>query len=151
LNLYDEIRKFGFVNIAVIFAMFMKKLLASITLIIYFAVSCGVMISFHYCMDRFDSVNFYTVQAEECSKCGMHTSESNGCCKDDVKMVKIEDNHNSTSISFSLDKLSPPLIELSDFVALDFSSAVIEDSYSYHTPPLISLQDSYLQNCVFLI
>ncbi len=109
------------------------------------------MVNYHFCMDRYDSVKFYTVQTDECSKCGMHTSESNGCCRDDVKLVKLVDNYKSTSLSFSFEKLSPPVIEVSDFIAIDYSIFVTTDSYLYHSPPLICLQDIYLQNCVFLI
>lgn len=68
----------------------MKRLAAYILLLIYFTVSTGFVVSVHYCMNKVDSIKLGDDSSEECGKCGMHLQESNGCCKDDVKMVKMQ-------------------------------------------------------------
>ena len=68
----------------------MKKLAASILLLIYFTVTTGFVVSVHYCMNKLDSIQLGDNSSEECGKCGMHVEDSGGCCKDDVKLVKMQ-------------------------------------------------------------
>ncbi len=81
----------------------------------------------------------------------MHTTESNGCCHDEVKIIKIQDNYNASAFSFSTEKFFQSIIELSSFIAIDFNESLNADRFSLHTPPLLSEQEIYLQNSVFLI
>ena len=126
----------------------MKKLLASILLLVYFTVSTGFVVSIHYCMNKVDSVQLGDASSDECNKCGMHIESSGGCCKDDVKMVKMQADQSFVKIiapDFSL-ALTPPVFYESYFTAYTNSP---EERYPLaHGPPL-SKQDTYLQNCVF--
>ena len=70
----------------------MKKLLISGLLLCYLAFSCGVMVSFHYCMDKLASTEFFTSGDKQCGKCGMHMDDAHGCCRDEVQVVKIDDD-----------------------------------------------------------
>ncbi len=130
----------------------MKKLAVSILLICYLAVSSGVIINFHYCMNRLASTELFAFEDERCGKCGMHTDESNGCCRDEVKIVKIVDDQKLT-IAFSYAHLSLDAISQkpSDFIVTSFYNVPLTRHFLNHFPPLLSAQDTYLQNGVFRI
>jgi hypothetical protein len=126
----------------------MKKLFASILLLVYFTVSTGFVVSIHYCMNKVDSVQLGDSSSDECNKCGMHIEDSGGCCKDDVKMVKMQVDQSFAKITtpdFSL-QLAPPVFYESCLFA--YSNSPEEKYPLAHGPPL-SKQDTYLQNCVF--
>ena len=128
----------------------MKKGIAAILLVLYVAFSCGVVISYHYCMDEYDSLRLGTTRSDTCGKCGMHTSESNGCCSDEVKFFKIQDDQQTCSIGF---KFSTPDLDIA-ILPVWVNASAIEPTYQLflnnHSPPE-SKQDTYLQNCVFRI
>ena len=129
----------------------MKKLLTSITLICYLAVSCGVIVNFHYCMGRLDSVKFFAAESEYCSNCGMHTSKSHKCCGDETTIIKLQDDQQTAQ---AIQSLKPPVAEYSipsDFIVASFYNADISLYQSDHSPPLLTGQDTYLLNCVFRI
>jgi len=128
----------------------MKKGIASILLILYIAFSSGVVISFHYCMDSFDSLQLGSSEFEICGKCGMHTADSGGCCNDEVKIFKIQDDQQAATIGF---KFSTPDAIVPILPVWDEASPVNSTYLLFlnnHSPPL-SKQDTYLQNCVFRI
>jgi hypothetical protein len=128
----------------------MKKGIASILLLLYIAFSSGVVISFHYCMDDFDSLQLGNVKTDVCGKCGMHTDDSSGCCNDEVKVFKIQDDQQASAISF---KFSAPDAIIAALPVWDDPSPNKSNHQLFlnnHSPPL-SKQDTYLQNCVFRI
>ena len=129
----------------------MKKVLASITVFFYFIVSCGVVINLHYCMGDFQSFQLYSVKSDECGKCGMHMDDENDCCKDEVKIIKLEDKQNRVNINYSIQGLESDNQSTSDFITASLLNRKDFFYYNTHSPPLISQQDTYLQNCVFRI
>jgi hypothetical protein len=101
-------------------------------------------------MDEFDSVQLGASKADYCGVCGMHKSESNECCKDEVKIIKIEDDQQTSTLSF---KFSSPDAVVVPSPVLNETLMVGSTQQLYlhtHSPP-ISKQDTYLQNCVFRI
>ena len=127
----------------------MKKLIASFTVVVYFAFACGVMVNMHYCMDRYDSFRLYTPKADYCTKCGMHT-KAHGCCHDEVTVLKIQDDYQTSSASYSFKAPAVAVVTLPDFIIASIKEndrAFVPD----HAPPLLSEQDIYLQNRVFRI
>ena len=128
----------------------MKKGIAAILLVLYVAFSSGVVISFHYCMDSFDSLQFGAKKSDYCGICGMHKTNGNECCKDEVKIFKIQDDQQTSAISF---KFSSPDAVITALPAWDEISLINPTHQLFlntHSPPL-SKQDTYLQNCVFRI
>ena len=107
------------------------------------------MISFHYCMDDFDSLQLGNVKSDVCGKCGMHADDSNGCCNDEVKVFKIQDDQQAPAISF---KFSAPdaIIALPVWDEVSLNRSTHQLFLNDHSPPL-GKQDTYLQNCVFRI
>lgn len=128
---------------------FMKKGIASILFILYFAFSSGIVINLHYCMNRFDSSKFGAAKSDICGKCGMHTDDSNGCCHDVVKVIKIQDDQQMSS---SILKFAAP--EISGIVYSQNNDQLTNRgnilTFSAHSPPF-NKQDTYLVNCVFRI
>lgn len=126
----------------------MKKGIAAILFLFYFAFSTGVIISYHYCMDEFDSLQLGDKKTEICGKCGMH-SDDMGCCNDQVKIFKIEDDQQAAAVNF---KFETPVTVIEPL--LTWNEIPVTSTYQLftnnHSPPL-SKQDTYLQNCVFRI
>jgi len=129
----------------------MKRIAASILLLIYFAVSTGFIISMHYCMGKMDSAEIGFTANETCGKCGMETTDSNGCCRDEFKIVKLEMDQlavKALAVDFSFTAL---LHSTTEYLLLPFRNFRDDENFIAHSPPLISKQDTYLQNCVFRI
>ena len=130
----------------------MKKFVVSIVLICYLAVSSGVIINFHYCMNKLASTEFFASATKECPKCGMHIETSHGCCRDEVQVVKMDDDQKiSTAFSFELPLLEAPVVKPSAFIVASFYTISGTKHFLNHSPPLLSSQDTYLQNSVFRI
>src|SRR5574338_1116112 len=123
----------------------MKKLLYIITVFLYVTMSCGVIVNLHYCMGRYQSFDLYTAQKNECGKCGMPLDKSHGCCKDEVKIVKLQTDQNTSTVSFTIKTAESPAAVPSDFIAV---SVITSDKLQHradHAPPELSDQDVYLQ------
>jgi hypothetical protein len=130
----------------------MKKIIVSITLLCYLAVTCGIIINFHYCMNRFTSVQFFVTENKTCPRCGMHIIKSHGCCRDEVKIIKMKvDQKTASDISFELPALDVMGHFPSQFIVTSFFNVEETRHYKNHSPPLLSEQDTYLQNGVFRI
>ncbi|HWC52247.1 MAG TPA: hypothetical protein VG676_01590 [Chitinophagaceae bacterium] len=129
----------------------MKKLFSLITVFLYITMTCGVMVNLHYCMGRYQSFDLYAAQKNECGKCGMPMEKSHGCCKDEVKIVKLQDDHNTSTVSFSVKNIQVPAMIPSDFIAASPVSSHTFQRQDDHAPPEQSDQGIYLQNCVFRI
>ena len=127
----------------------MKKVIASFTVVVYLAFACGVMVNYHFCMDRYSSFQLYQPGSDWCSTCGMHAKK--GCCHNEVKILKLQNNYQNTTASFSLQKFQPVVITPSPCLAIDLVTGENLPGKTDHSPPLITQQDTYLQNCVFRI
>ena len=145
-------KQFRLSNIAVIFVGVMKKVIASISVLCYFVVTCGVVVNFHYCMDKLASVHFFGDKNDQCGQCGMVVHESDGCCHDEVKVIKLEQDQNKTAAAdYSIPSLKELAITPSEFIAASFYNIMEECHFYNHSPPLLSAQDTYLQINVFRI
>ena len=130
----------------------MKKLLFSISVLLYFAATTGVVINSHYCMKRLVSVDFYKGAPDVCGKCGMDMHETSGCCHDEIKVAKL--NADQQKVTIASYEIAAPEIATgipSSFIAALFQPIIPERHYSNHSPPLLSERDIYLQNRVFRI
>ena len=82
----------------------------------------------------------------------MHKEDSKGCCKDEHKQVKLDDDQKITNILSSVSN-SPVEIEIASIDHYTFvaSSSVAITYPVSHAPPDKSLIPVYLSNCVFRI
>ena len=99
----------------------MKKITVVILLFCYLAASAGVIVNFHFCMDKLASARLYEKKTKKCGKCGMHTEDSDGCCRDEVKIIKMDDDQKVTvGFSYSLPALEALSHETSEFIIAVF-------------------------------
>lgn len=130
----------------------MKKFILSITVMCYLLVSTGFIMSTHYCMNELSSVHFFEKESEVCGKCGMETHESNGCCRDEVKIVKLTQDQNKVqTVVFELANIQLPVFLSSAYLVLPFYITDEKKYFLNHLPPLLSKQYTYLQHNVFRI
>jgi len=126
----------------------MKKAVAFILLSVYFVVSTGFVVSVHYCMDRINGVQLGDSSHDKCGKCGMPLKDNKGCCKDEVKVYKLQ--MDQSFAKFVKADFSIPFIAThrSDLLLAPLVPAIETAAPLAHGPPL-SKQDTYLQNRVF--
>ena len=130
----------------------MKMLVASIALVCYLAVSSGVVINYHYCMNRLASTQLFAAAKPVCGKCGMHTKSSNGRCHDEVKVVKLQQDQNTISgFVYDLPAIDATITIPSEFLSASSYNINEQRHFHNHSPPLLSEQDTYLQINVFRI
>lgn len=130
----------------------MIKGFTSILAVFYLLISSGVVINMHYCMNRLDSTQLYADKSETCGRCGMHVEDSKGCCRDEIKIVKLqEDQKASSELSFDFKSFQPVIVQASEYFSSQFDNINEHTSHNNHSPPLLSTLDIYLQNCVFRI
>jgi hypothetical protein len=128
----------------------MKKLIASIMLLLYFVVSTGFVVSIHYCMDEVNAVEIGTSERDECGQCGMTITDNDGCCKDEVKVVKVQADQlllKMVKADFSLPIISSSATE---YLFTPLLNTLAQTAPVAHGPPW-SGQDTHLLNCVFRI
>ena len=130
----------------------MKKLIASISLLCYLAATCGVIINSHYCMNRLASVHLFEKSTAVCGGCGMETRKPGGCCHDEVKVIKLQQDQNNTPIvSYDISSLEIMVSVPSNFIVASFYNIDEQRHFHNHSPPFLPAQDTYLQNNVFRI
>jgi hypothetical protein len=103
-------------------------------------------------MKRLVSVHLYEVTPDVCGRCGMDTHESSGCCRDEVKVLKLQQDQNKLTFeSYEIPSLEIVVTTPSDFIVASFQNSFEQRHFHNHSPPLLSEQDTYLQNSVFRI
>jgi hypothetical protein len=130
----------------------MKKVWIPILLVCYLGVSTGIVVNLHYCMDKLASAELFATKGKKCGKCGMNMHKAHGCCRDEVKIVKMEDDQKvSPLVSFELPPLEQLPVLTSEFITPSSYTVPEQNDYQNHSPPLLTGPDTYLQNCVFRI
>ena len=103
-------------------------------------------------MNKLASVHLFEKSVNLCGKCGMVTTELNGCCHDEVKVIKLEqDQQNTPLLHYDIAPLKLKLSDPSGFIVASFYTIGQQRNFYNHSPPLLSVQDIYLQNNVFRI
>lgn len=103
-------------------------------------------------MNKLASTQLFSTGSKECSKCGMHMDEAHGCCHDEVKMVKMDDDQKSSpSVNIEFASLKIPVQVPSEFITADFQNIPLQEYITEQPPPLLKGQETYLQHCVFRI
>jgi len=72
----------------------MKKLVVAILAILYMGVSTGATLHLHYCMGKLIGWDLGHKEGDACGSCGMKKglSENKGCCKDEHKQIKLDND-----------------------------------------------------------
>jgi hypothetical protein len=99
----------------------MKRFLAFIVLLIYSVTTIGATVQLHYCMGKLSGWSFGWLASgsAKCNKCGMQKTASidRGCCKDENKLLKIQNDQKVDYSSLEISKLSvtAPVFSNQDF------------------------------------
>jgi len=125
-----------------------KKAFAAILLLVYFTVSTGFSLSIHYCMDRFSSAEIGRSANDKCDKCGMH--KRGGCCRDVVKVVKLETSHIVSQIASPAFSILPAQLITTEYLLTPFENSQEYTASIDHGPPPGD-PDVQVRNCVFRI
>jgi hypothetical protein len=132
----------------------LKKVLFFILSIIYFTTSTGADIHFHYCMGNLADWSIWIRKEEkECGKCGMiKEKSSNGCCTDEHKWIKIQDEQKNATGSylFNLMAIAEPIAPclISSVIDIPQINEILPGS---HAPPIVGKIALYKINSIFLI
>lgn len=130
----------------------MKKFLLFILTLAYIASSSGATIYIHQCMGKTIAWDVMENEGNSCAKCGMHKNAPTDCCKDHVKVLKVQNDQNLPNVYFSKITLQSALpVDYFSFASSVFINSENKTAESY-TPPLRSSKISYcILYCTFLI
>ena len=132
----------------------LKRIFTILLAVVYLVVSSGLIMELHHCMGKLagSSVSFFGKQHnDKCDNCGME-DKTNDCCKDEVKLVKIQDSHKQVSSDNTAPV--PPVAEAEIFTplpAFDIFSNSSVDINAGQRPPIANQPERCILNCVFRI
>lgn len=126
----------------------MKKILAILFSIFYFGFSSGAAFSIHYCMKELVSVS---QNADDiCAKCGV--KEKKGCCKTEIKILKVDDSQKSDYLNFDFLSTVSEIPVKHQFAIIDKSfSATKFIQIQINAPPEGRPVPIYINHCNFRI
>ncbi len=124
----------------------MKKVLTTILAFVYLSTSMGATIHLHYCMGKLASWGLIDHESKNCMKCGMvkqtpasqHLTTSMGCCRDEHKQIKSNQDQKSSPAEFFKYTNLYPVLVLQEPAA--GNSPVFSGAMAYpnaHAPPLL--------------
>jgi hypothetical protein len=140
----------------------MKRFLVTILAFVYLTTSVGATVHMHYCMDKLVAwgLGKNTTNKKPCPYCGMSKSttgkhcgkESKGCCKDEQKKVKLENDQKVTDAAIHLAQVSAEAITpaFSDY-SFEYVSSSTEENPVTNGPPRTKNESLFVRNCVFRI
>lgn len=132
----------------------MKRLLVFILAFSYLVTTTGADMHLHFCMGKLAGWSFWTEDEKAaCGKCGMEKEQKpEGCCKDESKWMKIQDDQKVTDHAFQFVKLQPAaLLHFADYNCPPPLSTTAGLHPQSHAPPRSGKVESYILNCTFLI
>ena len=128
----------------------MKRSWIAILAILYITVTSGVIVNVHYCMGSIASVDYGYDDHDTCGKCGM-TEKRTGCCHSELKLVKVDDEHQQVPASIQSFEMPVSIIP-DEIVWIDPAPTQLAlTSFTYDDPPDPYSNSVYLHNCVFRI
>ncbi|RYF85830.1 MAG: hypothetical protein EOO03_12700 [Chitinophagaceae bacterium] len=105
-------------------------------------------------MDKLVEQSLWHSEKDACSNCGMEKSEQtdSGCCKDEHKQVKVENDHVKSAVVFTAMQLVAVALPVSitEIPPVTFFS-VTEENPRSHAPPRSGGLAVHKRNCVFRI
>jgi hypothetical protein len=111
----------------------MKRLTAILLALIYISTTSGIVINTHYCMGKIAEIALGASGNAKCDTCGM---ENEGCCHDDLQVIKLTENHHYSAVKFELPSLhviAPPHTEQDE---REITSRIVTGSLRNHSPPI---------------
>lgn len=109
----------------------MKKIIVLILTFAYLASVSGATVYIHQCMGKTIAWDIIENEGNNCTKCGMHKNAPNDCCKDHVKILKVQNDQSLPKINFE---------NFLPYVSL------IKEYNSFITPVSVSIDKGLPQN-----
>jgi hypothetical protein len=78
----------------------MKKAAIIFLAVLYFTMSNGVIVNFHYCMGDLAEVAWGYKHSDTCPKCGM--KDAKGCCENKYEVIKVQQEHQQAEMALIL-------------------------------------------------
>ena len=106
----------------------------------------------HYCMGKLLDWDFSHNKDKNCSNCGMKETESNGCCEDEKKFVKIDKEQKIADAAYQLPLFTSPALTNPFFEFTSVSVPSIMEEHPLNNSP--SRQQDlplFIRHCVFRI
>jgi hypothetical protein len=114
--------------------------------------SMGVVVNFHYCMNRLSSISFFENHSNVCARCGMKLHKSLHCCHDEVQVIKLSPDQTKSQVVLDMHTdVSTPVLVPSSFLVASFTNDLVKDVSINVSPPLLSPPLIYIENRVFRI
>jgi hypothetical protein len=126
----------------------MKRVLATILAFTYLALTSGVVVSVHYCMGEVAGVAIGHTNADACGTCGM---DNDGCCHDDVSVVKVQDSHAIASAHVDLLKAESLALQADQSFHVPATLSAACARPVAHGPPDAATTPLHILHCVFRI
>jgi hypothetical protein len=124
----------------------MKRLLAIFLALIYIATTSGIVINTHYCMGEIADIALGASNDAKCGTCGM---ENEGCCHDDLQVIKLTENHHYTSINFEIPVFESISFNHAGQEYIAIPSEMPAGKIRNHSPPLPVSRNIFF--CVYRI
>lgn len=118
-------------------------------LVIYSGSTIGATINMHYCMNKFADWSLFGEKKAKCAKCGM---ANNGCCKDEIKQIKLSlDQQKAEYVQNVKFNIVTILKSPFAFPSKKFTSINKPIVAYLHSPPLLLQKDLQAFYSIFLI
>ncbi len=129
----------------------MKKITATILIVLYFTASFGTVVQMHYCMGKFVSAGLWKFSdKDDCVSCGM--VKKKGCCENKHQLIKIDKQYD---VKVSADQIPSWSFALPLFFRPGLNSGILSAFYKTvplsNSPPLSANTPLYISNCTYLI
>lgn len=111
----------------------MKRLTSILLALIYIATTSGIVINTHYCMGEVAGVALGASNNATCGTCGM---ENEGCCHDDLQVIKLTENHHYTAANFEIPVFESISFKQAEQEYLSIPAEVQAGKIRNHSPPL---------------
>jgi hypothetical protein len=112
----------------------MLRFIGILVTALYMTVTSGIVINIHYCMDEPSAVALGPGGASTCSNCGM---DNDGCCHDDVQVVKLAENHHGAPVFSGFIKMITEVSKHDEADLQDEIPAKWVGAAKAHTPPKV--------------
>ena len=130
----------------------MKKVLITIMAVFYLGVSSGATVHFHYCMGELINWGLAQQKDPNCSNCGMEKGDSEKCCKDEHKQLKIDKAQKATESNLLIKQFPVSALKHQTFqLKAVFVPTEQEEHPLSNSPPRTEKTPTFLRNCTFRI
>jgi hypothetical protein len=130
----------------------MSRILLSISMLCLVALSSGLTLNVHFCMNQVQEVSLFASDKHQCGSCGMQQEESGGCCHQERQLVKlIQDQCPPHFIQYSITPASAFVLPLQTSLAVNEDRLLVFVGHQVLHPPDILSTSLFLRNRVFRI